>query len=544
MTLLCRFSFILFAIFQVQAFAQTNSVILINSNSKELKRAAHRLRIPVEQLKNARQALQEATELAPLVDPYPFDQLGNLAQSWQRLNRPKAKTVINSFIQDLRLKASQPENIAMYQRATSAAMSLAQIINENDYEKVQEMISSWPDPPASFGDTASSYRKNLEDQAKSQAVLRLAYSDPEKASKLLSQSGGTTQINYSSYAQIAQGFMNKGKRDEALKIVDQVISDYSQPAGEKRQVYEIMNFIQMASSLDSKRAGAALALAASRLMNQPQPNTCNAKVKSGETSVDLTCNEMNFLSFLRNYSLRPDITSQALNANSSLKAKIDRIGGIDSIYTGQATMMVETSSGGASSARSVSISMNNSINPADKLNNLRQELQGKAETNPSLVRQKLQSAVKGPEDIYLLISLAQTSAYQDPDLADIALEIAQTMLSQIESTQKRASYLQSIIQASREADGEVDKELLKSGFIIADQIRQELAEKKDAQSQNTFTYSSPGMNSADQLEVALVADLSRDSFESAIHYVRTLDTGALKLASLIQIVQALSQANF
>jgi hypothetical protein len=79
MVLLRGFFLILFVLFQVPLFAQTGKVIIVNTTSKELKRAAHRLRIPVEQLQNAQQSLQEATDLLDKIDPYPITQLSNLA---------------------------------------------------------------------------------------------------------------------------------------------------------------------------------------------------------------------------------------------------------------------------------------------------------------------------------------------------------------------------------------------------------------------------------------------------------------------------------
>jgi len=49
-------------------------------SDKELKRAAHRLHIDVEKLKNARQALREATELARRLEPLPVRHVYQLVQ--------------------------------------------------------------------------------------------------------------------------------------------------------------------------------------------------------------------------------------------------------------------------------------------------------------------------------------------------------------------------------------------------------------------------------------------------------------------------------
>jgi hypothetical protein len=174
--------------------------------------------------------------------------------------------------------------------------------------------------------------------------------------------------------------------------------------------------------------------------------------------------------------------------------------------------------------------------PAANIPNLVQELKGKAEMDPAVARGKLKDL-----DVDALVNLAMNASYQDPDLAGLAIEMAQPMLSAVEPLQKQASTLQNLIRASRQVDGDVDRELLRSGFILADQIRQELSEKTSAKVVPTNSYMAAG---ADQLEVFLVSELSRDSFDSAISYVRSLENNAFKLMCLIQIVQSQAQSNF
>ncbi len=541
MTFVCRLSFVFFAFLQFQAFAQSPKVVTASTTSKELKRTAHRLRIPVDQLKNARQALQEATDLVSRIDPSPTDQLNSLAQSWQNLNRSKSKSIISSFIQDLRFKAAQSANYSSYQRATSAAMSLIQLTAESDYEKAMEMIRGWPDPPASLGEAAVNYLKTMESQAKSQSLSRLANSDPEKAYDVLSQPGGIEPSSYSISGQTAQRLMSMGKKDDALKLIDQTMADFKQHSSDSQALQGYENFVRTAAMVDSTRGGIAVSQLVAQMVKQPQPSACTGKLKSGDASVDLTCTESRVLSILHNFSSKPGVATEALNSLPGLRSKLDGIGGVDGFFgsitngSGLSITYGSTVSAGGSGFMSSAISVSSS-------SNLLQELQGKSETNPGLVKEKLRSLAKGPEDIDKLISLANSAASRDPELASLALKMAEPWLPQIESVQKRASTLQNMIRAYRQADGEVDVELLKTGFIIADQLRQEQIER-----QNRYLFSTvqiAATTPADQLEAFLVAELSRDSFDSAIRYVRTLDDGTLKLMSFIQIVQALSQSNF
>ena len=229
-----RFAFVFIALFQLPVFAQNSRVVVVNTASKELKRTAHHLHIPVEQLRNARKALQEATDLVPAIDPYPTDQLMSLAMNWRTLNRPKSNSVIKSFIQDLKSQAAQSSDFSSYQRMASEAVAITEWDDELDYERKMEMIRSWPDPPSSLGDAAADFRKNMESQAKSQFLGRLLGSDPEKAYDILSQPGEIDPRNYTVSGLIAQNLMSIGKNDDALRLIDQTMADFRQRSGDSK----------------------------------------------------------------------------------------------------------------------------------------------------------------------------------------------------------------------------------------------------------------------------------------------------------------------
>jgi hypothetical protein len=232
-----------------------------------------------------------------------------------------------------------------------------------------------------------------------------------------------------------------------------------------------------------------------------------------------------------------------LNSAPALKALVDRIGGIDSLsysYPGGLNFITYNPQAQNPTADARIINSNivsdagTASNSPDKL---LQELKGKAEKSPSLVREKLRGNIKGPESIDMLINLASISSYQEPELANIALDLAQELLPQVDSLQRRMNILQNLVRMYRQVSGEVDPELLKTGFILADQLRQEQLGKNPAANQSSqWIY-----NSADQLESFLLSELSRDSFDMAMHYVRTLENPQTKLNCLTQIVQALSQ---
>ena len=69
------------------------------------------------------------------------------------------------------------------------------------------------------------------------------------------------------------------------------------------------------------------------------------------------------------------------------------------------------------------------------------------------------------------------AAHQDPDLGALSLEIARQLLPQLEPLQKRAMTLQNIIRTYRRIEGETDIELLRNGYILADQMRQKQSQQ-------------------------------------------------------------------
>jgi hypothetical protein len=86
--------------------------------------------------------------------------------------------------------------------------------------------------------------------------------------------------------------------------------------------------------------------------------------------------------------------------------------------------------------------------------------------------------------------------------------------------------------AYRQCLGEVDSQLILSGFEIADTLRRE--EERESSDGRT-----PGSAQADQLEAALVSELARDDFGSAMRFLKTKPDDSFKVTSLMRVVDAL-----
>ena len=525
-------------------FAEKPGVVIANSPSKELKRSAHRLRIPVEQLKNAREVLEEAADLIPRIDPYPVEQLSYLLQTCEQVNRPKAKPMLESFLRQLRSQAADCPSFACYARVTSTAVGLMQ--SKFDYEKTLQQLRDWPKPKDTFAEAAGPFLDNMEIQVKRGAMFQLTNSDPEKALELYSEMAGADPNGISASAQIAQALMSTGKSEEARTLIDQTIGRFDQNTSDPRVIQDYENFIRVAGmNLDSGRAATAMNQLITALQKQTDSTPCSATLQSGETSVVLSCSESRILNLLRGYPVRPDFTLKTLDSLPGLKSKLEAIGGVDSLYgSGMYGSAPVTILQGSAEERAAVLNQSaggvSVGTPPVNLGQLIQQLEDKTESDPALVRGKLKDL-----DFNTLVNFASTASYRDPDLASFAVEMAKNRLAEVEPLEKRAMMLQVLIRTARHVDGEVDPGLFRTGFAIADQLKQELSENcADPQSATGLPTGRHDCNGPDLLEAFLVSELSRDHFDSAADYVRSIDDKRFKLTCFIQIIQAQIQLNY
>jgi hypothetical protein len=584
------------------AFPQESTVIgsAGSTASKELKRSARRLNIPVEQLKKARRVLQEATDLAKQIKPLPVSHISGLIGAWQHLNHSNAKELTDYFLKELRSEAANAADFNTYIQATLTALSFVQSYGDaSDYEKALELIRSWPQPEAA-GEPAADFLRSQESGIRQNAILMLSNTDPEKAKALLSQTSDFAGRQYSISGQIAQGLIHKGKTEEALAFVNQIINDFSQHASDPQAVQEYQSFIQSTIyNLGSGAGNAMMAPLIAQMAKQTPTENCTSgtiKSKTGTTSVDLTCSEWDIFNLARNILSMPGLVNTTLNSFPSLKSKLEQAGGIDDAFS-YSTAITPRYPGatdtphiqGPGSTAALDETKANSTN----MSNLIKEIMGKAESNPEFVKGRLKEFLKNQRGLEMLVNLAMTTGYRDPDLGSLILEVAKPLVSQVEPIQKRASVLQMLIQAYRQVDGEIEADILRDGFTLTEQLREELRKKSSelqAASDNgnppdispdlsivpidmppelfDGTYSDVGMEAyfedmtasesmdtirmmagfqglpwgsgdPDQMEAFLVSELAKDHYEKAVDFARSRKSETLKLTYLIQIAQTL-----
>jgi hypothetical protein len=517
--------------------AQEGRVIVEQAGSKELKRTAHRLRIPADQLKNARAVLREATELARKLDSAPAQAYPQLGEAWIQLNRSQAAATIDVLYSHLRTAAAKSQDLQTYQQRTSSAQALLSAMAEMDSDHALQLVRQWPAPPSDLGNEGANLRNRLESEFQSQLAQRMIYQDPAAALKLMPALDPAGAPNYSMRGQVALQLMRTGQKDQALKIVDQVIADFQQRAPDQRNLQEYAGFVQNLAMVDPDRFVSAFSALAPALAGELSGPGFTMTIQSGDQSALLTPSEAIILNIFRGFQGRPQLAMKTLDGLPELKAKLDLVGGIDNFLNPGAGPGPMHISYGSPQNRMPSPPPSAGAEK-DPLSSLYAELRGKSKKDPELVRSKLNDAAAKQDQLDLLINLAQRANYEDPDLSSIALQVASERLPHIDPVQRRAGMLQNLLGAYRQCEGEVDKDLIRNGFIIADKLRQEeeAANSRTAM-QNVVTnpYGSP----ADQLEAALISEYSRDNFDAAMKFLRSKPDDAIKLMVMQRVLQAL-----
>ncbi len=516
------------------AAAQEGRIIVEKADaSKELKRSAHQLHIPKDRLQKIRDLLQESTDLARGMDPMPAQQLSLLGSYWVQFYKSRAAANLESMIATVQRAGQQAASIGDYQQAGAVFQSLLQTLATLDFDKAIQQARQWPDPPKALGDDATKLRDQSKRMYLQSLIQQLMYRDPRKAASMYAELGPPTPSNYSTTAQLALQLARSGQKDRALSLVDSVVADYKSLNPDPNTSQQFTYFLQQVANLDPDRFMAGLTLL-TKLSPPESPDS--VVVTIGDQSLSLSQSEMSMLNMLRGITSSPELLLKALDAMPVLRDKVDQIGGIDEFLSPAAAVSYSSVSFGPYMNRNVRFAYMSPPPPPVHFATLFEELKGKAATNPALVRRKLSEAAKNPDGINTLINLAQQAWYEDPDLSSVALEMAAAMLPEVQPLERRATTLQNLVSAYRNCEGDVPAGLLKDGFVLADQVRQEYEEKNPQVATQRVTYTV-----ADSLEQALIAEVAVDHFDAAMQYLRAKPNDEKKLAAYLRVIESLRQ---
>jgi hypothetical protein len=537
-----------FSSFGQEGAVQSSNLRLESMKLKDLKRTAHRYRITIDQLANARTALKEATDLAMRMES-PTNDYSMLARMWIQLDRKKSREAIASLLAQVCTMAESAEDLPTYRQSTSIGVQLLTVLGEVDPEKAAQIKDLWPAPAPKIGEAGQQALAQFQTDAGNRLATTAGapplasveqYLDPQKSATLPLMN----RIN------LASSLMSSNQRDKAKALLDQAIVDMGKAVPESGKAGDYENFLRGLASLYPERLTDAFEIYRGLFARQDSANP-GTIYEAGDQRILLTPLETTTLNMIRGLYGRPELTLKLMEANPGLRSKLAALGGIDRIINPSAMsgnvparlypanspppppVSNAVQPGGISGdARGNTASGEKPLDPAELFRTLR----GKAEFNPELVRRKLADVCTKKEHFNILINLAQISSSQDPDLGSVALELARGFLTAFDSLQQQESALRTLINTMRQVDGEVDPGLIRQGFTLVSDMKEE--EKKRVLPQGGTLLSLP-IHPSDDLEIMLIAQMAMDDFTSAIQRARSMDADSARIRALLQIAQSL-----
>ena len=506
---------------------------VVDPTSRDLKRTAHKVRMTIEQLKNARAALQEATELARDMEPVPTHQISSLGGHWIRLHPTKAPREIESLLDHLRPLAKESRNEQDYSRYTAAAKRLLNDLVKVDENKAFDLAERWPASEAV--ENTVGIQSRLQEQIRARRLQDQMNVYPERISAMLP--ADLTAVGYGTRASLVESLILSGEKQQAYEIIDMSISEFSNGSPDQRQVQDYLSLLVRLHEIDPMRFNKGFAALRPYLDRHAHDDPID-HVTVIDQRIPINHAERTILIILQSMDRRlPETMLKVLNTMPSLKARLDTAGGIDSFLSPprharkRVSYSYEFTPNGSAGAHTSP----ESYARGSKLIN---ELSGKATTNPSIARHVLSRSATEPTDIDTLIVIAKRTGWRDPDLATLALEVASDHLELITPLEKRAEKLKEVIRTYRWVNGEVDRELLTKGFLLAAEMRDTNNQELDSRATQKRSKTATG-----NLESYLIAEYARDDYNAAISYVHSMSEDNAKLSALLHIARSLGSSN-
>jgi hypothetical protein len=380
----------------------------------------------------------------------------------------------------------------------------------------------------------------LQRQLRRSTMQQLIYANPEAAMALLGNGADSMSLDFDLRAPLASRMIESGRKEDGLKLIDRTIADFAAAKPDPLRWSSFGNFLQtLPYAAPDRFVDAFQVFVKTDAASANIPGSPGVSLKAGDLLVPLDQKEAMALNVLRSISQRPELMLKALETMPSLKSKVEQAGGIDNALN--SAVMTEPNlyrsppPPGMRRASPYLAGPGAANSNHDNANDIYTKVRGKLDKEPQFVRRTLADAVTAPDDVQLLLRIAMMSSGEDPDLSCLCVELARPFVLRVESPQRRMGLFQQLVGATRQCEGEVDADLIKEGFILADDVR-------EAQKEKPANFSAkPGTGPVDQFELYLLSELARDNFGAAIRYARSLPEESMKLAALLGIVQACRQ---
>ncbi len=291
------------------------------TDDRDLVRAAHRLGVSVERIKQGRQVLRRISDLVP--DMVGEEPVAPLAGAWMRLERRRAAAEIKQILAELRDRAARSRDRKAYDLATGDARAVSVALKLAAGEEGGDFLSDWPEPPAgttASGGSETPRRSSLEVRRRFE---RLSDSDPDAALELLPQleQGGP---DAGLRGRLMWSLAKYGRVDEANRMLDELVTRMASMAAEERSL--LQGILYYASQFNSERMPEIFSLWAEYVRSRTSPQAEGIELGDGTLLTQSEYRILQTLSQVARYA--PQAVDLSLDRVPEIRRKLEEWGGI------------------------------------------------------------------------------------------------------------------------------------------------------------------------------------------------------------------------
>lgn len=445
----CRFIIfflLIAALAPIRLIAQERVVTVAAVDDAEIRRTATRLKMCPKKLKELRILLDRATDLVFAIDEESWtrDSFSGVALGWLKLDRARAASVIQAFVNHLRTLATSTADPRIYKEVTKEARDVVSRLRPLLFESDATM-DDWPGPPPLQSSQTSDWHRDLLQQE-----LYSTHLDPLEALQRLQEI--ETQIgNYRFRPKLIDRLVATGANDEASDLFRKTLqSMMTEPRMQNMQV--VSELLHQAARRFPDQINSVMQVWRDLLAGFPSVPGTGRETKIGEYSIHVNSTEEHVLITAQNLlNRRPKLALQVIDALPGLAAKIESVGGLDAYLNRHNTVSVS----------------------GNKYREYYLELQWLAESDHQTFSDYLHNYGDPKDHLDQLIRLSH-NFYSDPklnpargrEILDAAVRIAWEM----EDPRRLATIIQQLCGRYHQYEGDFPKEFIDLFFEALDRL--------------------------------------------------------------------------
>ncbi len=424
------------------------------SQDLDLKRPAYVFRVSVEQIENARLALEEATDLLEGLDHLQIKLAAQVPSLWVQIHRRQAPQRLQNLVAIVSKSVPQLEKGLEYEQLSRFAIRVAAETARIDPDRALKILRDWPGPPDWLGDEADSLFEKLTTGLGDERFQSRFMTEPSSAIRNLLNTSLTR--HYSSL------YSRRHDRDRNDRLLDEIAAEFREGPVDSSRLAQFSHLVRVAGYAQTDRMPELFFTLEAALDRADLGGGTAFRYESDQGSVELTETEHRLLGVLRTMRGQPQALLDLLDSRPRLRGKLDELGGID----------------GALRARPGNRAGRNEVRHhrdpmAVDVPQIVAALRAAAVSRPWRVRQQLRKIGEGSGGFELLMRVYRHSHHQHPELAELVLAHIELLADSSEDSVERSARLKQYLKAYQEFGGELEPHLIDRGFAALQDLREE-----------------------------------------------------------------------